>query len=176
MTEIKIKDRNSKVAELIMGRLTWINLINLLAIFDTIYLTYLHFKPSASEVCKISEYFDCDIVNKSIYSELFDVPVAIWGLLTYLLLFIIGRSLKKGHAWTKKIGAKNLLLAMFIIVLGGTAFAGYLTYVEIALLRAICLFCLIQQILIIIELGLLTSCQLALTKARAKGEELGPFI
>lgn len=138
----------------IRTRLKWFMGLTFLAILDTIYLTTIHFKPSANTLCKINDYLDCDIVNKSIYAELFDVPVAIWGMLTYILLFILG-----GMALKKRgpLSTKTLLWTLFAITTGGLLFSGYLTYIELFVLGAVCLFCVIQQIIILINFFLLLS-------------------
>jgi uncharacterized membrane protein len=121
--------------------------INVLAILTTIYLTYLHFVPEASDICNLSEKWNCEIVNKSIYSELFGIPVSILGMAAYLAfltfsLLGLRRNLKK---WTPYFLAA---------VAGGTAFALYLTGIETFVLRTYCVFCVVQQILILIELYL----------------------
>lgn len=125
----------------------WLVGLNVLAILDTAYLTYLHYKPSASSVCNFGEQFNCDIVNKSTYAELFGVPVALLGLATYVLLLIFSlRGLKKDQS--------TFIPWVFAFVGGGVLFTLYLTGVEAFILRAWCLFCLIQQILILIQFGL----------------------
>ncbi len=120
--------------------------LNLLAIPITIYLIYMHFVPAASDFCVIGEKWNCDIVNKSIYSTLFGIPVAIMGFVAYsaFLIFSI-RGLKVDQAkWT----------AWFLFfVTGGLAFALYLTAIEAFVLKTFCLFCVAQQVIILIEWG-----------------------
>lgn len=151
MAKVTVKEAVSPLQAKIRRRLRWFLGLNFLAILVTGYLVYLHYKPTASTLCKINEYFDCDIVNKSIYSEIFGVPVAILGLLTYLFLF--------GMAWViyKNIRLTRWLWVMFGVTVVGVLFSGYLTYIELFVLYAICIFCLAQQILILIDLFLLLS-------------------
>jgi uncharacterized membrane protein len=42
-----------------------------------------------SSGCNISETINCDIVNKGPLSEMFGIPVALYGVLFYLLLAIV---------------------------------------------------------------------------------------
>jgi uncharacterized membrane protein len=154
MVTIKVKDALSKNEKQVKKLLKWFLRLNVLAIAVTTYLTYLHFKPSASTICKINEYFDCDIVNKSIYSELFGIPVSILGLLTYVLLFIVGWGLLK-NKWKSKKTQRQLYWGIFGLTAFGTLFSGYLTYIELFVLQAVCIFCLSQQIIILINLGIL---------------------
>ena len=152
MVYITIKEAVSPAMRKIQKRLKWFLALNILALLDTAYLIYLHYKPTATEWCKFGEKFDCDIVNKSIYAEIFDIPVAVLGFGTYLVLFAL--------AWMvrKKIGSTSALLwFMFGITAIGVLFSGYLTTIELFVLGAICIFCIVQQIIILANLGLLLS-------------------
>ena len=46
-----------------------------------------HYATSATDYCDLTTMFNCDLVNRSVYSEFFGVPVALIGLLGYFLLF-----------------------------------------------------------------------------------------
>lgn len=123
-----------------------LTVLNALAIPITGYLTYMHFKPEASDFCNVGEAFNCDIVNKSIYAEIFGIPVAILGLITYLLLLAFSiRGLKKDQS--------KLIPWVFAFVSGGLLFALYLTGIEAFVLKTWCLFCVAQQIIILIQWG-----------------------
>lgn len=129
----------------------WLIGLNTLAVPVTIYLAYLHYKPSSSgeSFCSFGEHFNCDIVNKSTYSELFGIPVAILGFIAYLLLLIFSvRGLFKDQS--------KLVPLTYFCVIAGTIFTLYLTGVEIFVLKALCIFCLIQQVIILVELGIFT--------------------
>lgn len=92
-----------------------------------------HYKKSPSEFCDIDETFNCDIVNRSIYSKLFGIPVAGIGLLGYLLLLGLSRVNRE-----KKSFSAILILGSLI----GLGFSLYLTYVEIRILATYCILCL----------------------------------
>ncbi len=78
--------------------------LSFLAIMLAAYLAIIHYVPSAGSICSISNNMDCDKVNKSSYSNLFyalgfpdmqyaigfDIPVALLGLIAYLILFSLG--------------------------------------------------------------------------------------
>ncbi len=154
MVNITIKEAFSPGMRKIQKRLKWFLALNFLGLLDTAYLVYLHYKPTPTEWCKLGEKFDCDIVNKSIYAEIFDIPVAILGFGTYVVLFAL--------AWItrKKIAAPHtatLLWLMFGLTTIGVLFSGYLTYIEFFVLGAICIFCVVQQIIILTDFGLLLS-------------------
>ena len=50
---------------------------------------YHHFSKSKSSFCDINASFNCDLVNRSIYSTVLGVPVALIGILDYLLILAL---------------------------------------------------------------------------------------
>lgn len=131
-----------------------------LAIFGMLvstYLAYMHYKPEASEICTISQEFNCDIVNKSKWSYIdfgfAELPVAIGGFLTYLAIFfgvfgvLKGWKFKRTHKWLTT-GAVVRLCGL--ITYFGFLFSLYLTYIEAFVLKTFCLFCVAHQINIFI--------------------------
>lgn len=113
--------------------------LNSIGLAISSYLIYLHFAPEASDFCVIGERWNCDIVNKSLYSEFFGIPVAVMGALAYLsfLLFSL-RGLKKDQV--------NLEKYFFIVLTIGLGFTLYLTGIETFVLKTYCLFCVSQQV------------------------------
>jgi uncharacterized membrane protein len=90
-----------------------------------------HYDSSPSEYCDFDETFNCDLVNRSVYSSFLGVPVALIGIVGYALL--LGLSLACSRM------ASALLLAG---ALAGLAFALYLTYIEAFILAVWCILCL----------------------------------
>lgn len=123
--------------------------LNLFVIPVTIYLIVMHYKPEASEFCTFGESFNCDIVNKSIYAEIFGIPVSILGLLTYLLLLAF--SIRgKFKDQTKLIPYMTAFVAI------GFLFSLRLTYIEAFVLHTWCILCVISQIVIFLQLLIFT--------------------
>lgn len=83
----------------------------------------------------------CSKVNSSVYSEVDGIPVALFGVGGYAvivaLLFMEDRNQFLEH---------NGTMLLFGITLIGFLFTLYLVYVEIALIHALCPFCLTSQI------------------------------
>ena len=88
-----------------------------------------HYRTETSP-CKINERWDCGIVNHSPYAVLGGVPVAVIGIVGYLLLAVL--------AFSKSY---RLMLAA---ALGGLAFALYLAHIESAVLGVWCIYCVIS--------------------------------
>ncbi len=130
----------------------------------TAYLIYLHYMPEDSSFCNINDVLNCDIVNKSQWSYLdfgfIQVPVAILGFITYLVLFSGIVVLFKEWAIEKIIPflkPKMLLFFLTILAAVGTGFSLHLSYIEAFVLHTYCIFCVVQQILIILIFVLLCS-------------------
>lgn len=102
-----------------------------------------HYATSATNFCDFSQQFNCDIVNRSEWSTLADIPVAGIGVAGYLALFILA-AFRKSRPETP-----NLLLGGATT---GMAFALYLTYIEAHELMTWCILCIASQILIFLIL------------------------
>ena len=98
-----------------------------------------HYAKSATEFCDFSQKFNCDVVNRSEYSEVQGIPVAAIGVLGYATLFFLS-TFRNSRATTP-----NRLLAASIAGLG---FALYLTCVEAYELKTWCILCVASQIMI----------------------------
>jgi uncharacterized membrane protein len=91
------------------------------------YLTIVHYAGGAP-VCAIAH--GCDTVQKSRYAEFAGVPVAVLGLLGYVGILA---SLVKDTEASRTVTA--------FIAIAGLAFSGYLTYLELFTIHAICIWC-----------------------------------
>lgn len=92
-----------------------------------------HYAKSASAFCDFGEKFNCDIVNRSEYSNVMGIPVAAVGIVGYGLLLILAT------AYRSRPETPTRLLAAAI---AGSGFALYLTYVEGYVLTTWCILCL----------------------------------
>jgi uncharacterized membrane protein len=92
-----------------------------------------HYRKSKTSFCDFGESFNCDLVNRSEYSTVAGVPVALIGILGYAALLAFATF------YRDKAETPGILLAGS---LGGLGFALYLTYVEKYILSAWCILCL----------------------------------
>jgi len=83
---------------------------------------------------------DCSTVNASRYSEVYGIPVATVGIAGYFAILLL-------HWYERrdKFFEKNGMMLIFGLALAGFLFTVYLIYVEFAILRALCPFCLTSQ-------------------------------
>jgi uncharacterized membrane protein len=95
------------------------------------YLTYTHFQHTPP-VCLTS---GCEVVQKSRWSELFGIPVALLGLLTYLS--IVASTVIR-HPLAKQAGAMIALVAL--------GFNAYLFYIQAHEIGRFCTWCVSNEI------------------------------
>lgn len=142
---IKMKQKKEIIINLIL-------ILSIVGIVTSLYLMNNHFSESLDGLCDINERVSCSIVNTSKYSEIFNVPVALFGALWFLVLFWMARSIKKEPE------TSNLMLLWCFL---GLLFIIYMIIAEI-ILNALCPFCTIVHALIII--AFILSIKLADTK------------
>lgn len=108
---------------------------------------YHHYGTSATSYCDIGENFNCDIVNRSAYSTVAGIPVALIGVAGYLSVLTLA-------TFYKNQSDSAAMLA--IGSLAGLGFALYLTYVEGFVLAAWCILCL-SSLALIFSIAVLSS-------------------
>jgi vitamin-K-epoxide reductase (warfarin-sensitive) len=119
-----------------------------------------HYGSSKSSFCDFGNTFNCDMVNRSIYSTVFGIPVALIGILGYALLLGLATVYRD-----KKDGAMMLLVAS----VAGLGFAIYLTYIEGFVLGVWCILCL-SSFACILGITALSSTLLAQAMWRDSGQ------
>jgi uncharacterized membrane protein len=102
---------------------------------------YHHYGTSKTSYCDFGDSFNCDVVNRSVYSTVLGVPDALIGILGYGLLLALATIYR-----TKAETPFMLLLASTV----GLGFALYLTYIEKFVLATWCVLCLSSLLLIVL--------------------------
>ena len=97
------------------------------------YLTVVHYFK-LQPVCAVAH--GCETVQKSDWSELAGIPVAVLGLIGYLVIL----------ASLRIRGEAGLMLGALVAV-GGFGFSMYLTYREAYSINAWCMWCVISAFL-----------------------------
>jgi uncharacterized membrane protein len=124
--------------------LYWASIIvAILGAIDSAYLLALKLSGQAS-MCLGSG--GCATVNASPYSRIGLVPVSLIGLLGYLAILGVHGLERRSRAF-----AENGPLLIFGMTLTGTLFSAYLTWVEFAIINAVCPFCVASAVLITIN-------------------------
>jgi len=98
-----------------------------------------HYAKSKTAYCDFGETFNCDLVNRSQYSEIFGIPVALIGMAGYAALVGLATVYRE---------RRETPALLFGGSAAGLAFALYLTYIEEHVLGVWCILCLTSLALI----------------------------
>jgi uncharacterized membrane protein len=112
------------------------------------YLTVVHY---AHQPIACSSIGDCELVNSSRYAKLGGVPVAVMGLASYVTMLAL-----VAGAWLRRDAM--LLAAAWGIALASFGFSIYLTYIELDVLDAICVYCVASASVVTAMFVALSAC------------------
>lgn len=105
------------------------------------YLTWVHYHPAAL-VC--TRGGGCETVQQSHYAVLLGVPIALYGVVAWVA--VIGLVL-----WDSEL-ARALVGAIAVSALG---FAAYLVVLQLTVIHAICVWCMVNDAALVPALALL---------------------
>ena len=112
------------------------------------YLTYIHY-ADVKAFC-VAGGGGCEKVQTSDYAELAGIPVAVLGLIGYVLIFA-----------SLFVPGENGAFAGTVLAVSGFGFSVYLTYRELVTIDAICQWCVASAI-VMTALAVLTVVRLLL--------------
>lgn len=106
------------------------------------YLVHHHYALESTEgafqsFCSINEKIDCNVVNGSVYSMLFGIPIAAIGFGTYFLQLLLAFTIKFNPQANKESVFTN-----FILTVVGVLYSLFLFIVSIAVLKTTCILCM----------------------------------
>ncbi len=122
-------------------------LLSFLGILVSSYLVYLHYKPynpSNPTFCDFNNLFSCSTVNQSSYSTLFNIPISLFGVLSFLVVIILSLISFKNNIKFRKL--------LLLILIFNLLFSLYLLSMLIFVIKAICIFCLTLDAIILLSL------------------------
>ncbi len=120
---------------------TWvIPVLALVGLAVALYLAYVEVTQTEAVCGPVGE---CNVVQTSDYALFLGVPVALWGVLNYLVVFVLwtGQRTLAGR-W-----ANLSLLGLLGLTVFGTLFSIYLTCLELFAIQAICSWCLSSAVI-----------------------------
>jgi uncharacterized membrane protein len=110
------------------------------------YLTWVHYHPAAL-VC--TRGGGCETVQQSHYAVLLGIPIAIYGVVAWSAVLVL-------TAWDTP-DAKTVVAA---IALGALAFAVYLVIIQLAVIHAVCVWCMVNDLGLTPALAILAGIRL----------------
>ena len=117
----------------------WFALIGLAV---AVYLTYVE-TQSVQAFC--GPIGDCNAVQSSSYARVWGIlPVGVFGVLGYIGILTAWWSGRQNWGWVSRYAP----IALFGMALFGTIYSVYLTYLEIYVIKAVCIWCISSAIII----------------------------
>ena len=114
----------------------------LVGVFISLYLTLYKLGVIGQLTCSIGS---CETVNTSKWSTFLHLPVAAWGLLFYSEVFVISLV-----GTMPRFENQPLLSALLVAEAGiGVLFSAWLTYLELAVIHAICIWCVTSACIVV---------------------------
>jgi uncharacterized membrane protein len=129
----------------------------------SLYLTLYKVGVIGTLQCTVGS---CESVNTSRWATLLGIPVAAWGLAFYLATFavaIVG-------VQERYSDAPSISIALAAMSVWGVLFSAWLTYLELFVIHAVCMWCLISAIIVTL---IATVSLLDLRDIRAATDEPG---
>ena len=111
-------------------------------IFISLYLTLYKIGVIGELSCSIGS---CETVNTSKWSTFLHLPVAVWGLLFYVAVFVIAM-VGTIARFEREFALSALLVAEAAV---GVLFSAWLTYLELAVIHAICIWCVTSACIVV---------------------------
>ncbi len=123
--------------------------------FISLQLTHLHYKvntdPDFMSFCNIGDAVNCETVAASAYSQVFGVPVAVWGCLAYLVLLGLALSGARAARAARYPGLPGLIV---LWALAGMVCTAVLAYISTFLIESFCVLCVMLYLINLTILGL----------------------
>ncbi|MDT8435409.1 MAG: vitamin K epoxide reductase family protein [Gemmatimonadota bacterium] len=110
-------------------------LLALAGLFVSLYLWLYHLGFYGALICGAGS---CDVVQTSRWARFLGQPVAAWGVAWYVVVLGTALALQAGR-W--ETGGRGVLAAA---AWAGVAFSAYLTALELFVIHAICMWCVIS--------------------------------
>ncbi len=111
-------------------------ILGLAGFVDSSYLTVMYFL-NQTPACTIIN--GCEAVTNSVYSDIAGIPVAMLGLLFYTIVILSTIAYVNTHR-------EGFLKLISFLSIFGFLMSIWLTYSEVFVIKAICLYCLVSAI------------------------------
>ena len=96
-------------------------------------------------ICGVTHLSGCNVVASSQYTHLLGISVAEWGVLFYGIVFILA-------ALEAVLFNRFLRRLLQVISIIGVAASLYFTFLEVFIIRQLCIFCLVSAIITLLVL------------------------
>ncbi len=124
-------------------------LLALLGLADALYLANAALTHSVL-TCDIAGLSGCNVVAQSPYSRYFGVPLGVYGTVFYAVML--------GIAFIARYRPSRGFDRIFsVLALGGALASVYFMYVQLAIIKAVCIYCLASAAIAFLLVGVALS-------------------
>jgi uncharacterized membrane protein len=118
-----------------------ITVLALAGVFVALYLTLYKIGVIGELSCSVGE---CETVNTSRWATFLGLPVAAWGLGAYATLFVLSLA-----GMSERLeDSRGVAIVLAALSGWGVLFSGWLTYLELFVIHAICIWCVTSAAII----------------------------
>jgi uncharacterized membrane protein/thiol-disulfide isomerase/thioredoxin len=110
----------------------------LLVLVGLVVAGYLAYIETTQSLAVCGPVGDCNTVQISDYAKIMDIPVAVLGLINYLIVGLLWFA----QSWVPEDRRQLIWLGLLGLAFIGTIFSIYLTTLELFVIRAVCAWCL----------------------------------
>jgi uncharacterized membrane protein len=122
-------------------------LVALVGLFVALYLALYKVGVIGSLACGAGS---CETVQLSRWASFLGLPVAVWGVGYYALVLVLALALIQDR-WAE---SRPIALALLLATGWGVLFSGWLTYLELFVIDAICRWCVVSAVLAVVLFAL----------------------
>ena len=136
--------------------------LSLIGVFVSLYLLLWKIGALDDLACTTS---GCETVQTSPYSDFLGVPVALYGVAGFAVLFVLSLVALQPR-W---IGRREPTVVLTAVSSIGVAFSAYLSYLEAAVIHAWCQWCVVSAVVVTLVFAACLAGLLAWPRAPAAG-------
>lgn len=115
----------------------------LVGVFVALYLTLFKVGIIGEMTCTIGS---CETVQLSKWSAFMGLPVAAWGLAFYVATLAVALA-----GVRESLAASRIISVALVLMSGwGVVFSLYLTYLELFVIDAICMWCVVSAVIVLL--------------------------
>lgn len=114
---------------------------SLVGIFVTLYLTLFKLGYIGEMTCAVGA---CETVQLSRWATFLGLPVAVWGVGFYATLFVLSLA----GVQDRFAASRAISVAMVALTGWGLLFSLWLTYLELFVIQAICMWCVVSAAIV----------------------------
>lgn len=113
----------------------------LIGVFVSLYLTLYKLGIIGTLQCSVGS---CETVNTSRWATFLGLPVAAWGLGFYIVVLAVALA----GVQERFADSRPISVALTALTGWGVLFSGWLTYLELFVIDAICMWCVISAVIV----------------------------